>query len=170
MIGRDVPQGETAPSAGRERVVLQSPRQQILFLRTHEVGRIEREQRLALLDALAHVVRIQALHPAADPRIDVDEVRLGILQDPDCPHRGSYRALGGPSKRDAEPRGFGTIERDPRRVGPNGGDSSHAWHPLHVRSGSLLTSRQRHGCDEQPDNDLFHGCVSPAVSCRSMTS
>src|SRR5439155_17149485 len=102
LIGRDVPQGKTAPGAGGERVVLQSLRQQILFLRAHEVGRIEREQRLSLLDAFADVVRVQLLDPAADPRINVDEVRLGVLQYPDCPHRGSYRALGGPSKRYAD--------------------------------------------------------------------
>src|SRR2546422_11616434 len=84
---RDVPQGQTATGACREGVVLQSPCQQILFLRTHEVGRIEREQRLSLLHALAHVVRVQALHPAADPSVDVYEVWLGVLQYPHCPDR-----------------------------------------------------------------------------------
>src|SRR3989442_13659683 len=34
------------------------------------------------------------LDPAADPRIDVHEIGFGVLQYPDCPHRGSYGALG----------------------------------------------------------------------------
>src|SRR6266566_4623143 len=121
---------------------------------TLQIWRVERQQRVALLDMLTDVIRIQALHPATDPSVDVHEVGLGVLQYPDRPHRGSYRALGRPSKRDAEPRGFDAIERDPRRVGAG---RWHSRHPLHVRSGSLLASRQRHGCEEQPDDDPFHG-------------
>src|SRR5256886_6775906 len=96
LIGRDVPQGKTAPGARGECVILQAPRQEVFLLSTHQIGRIERQQRVALLDALAHVVRVEALHPPTDPSVDVHEVGLGVLQYPDCPHRGSYRALGGP--------------------------------------------------------------------------
>jgi len=109
LILRDVPQGETAPGARCESVVLQPPRQEVFLLGTHQIGRVECHQRVALLDALADVVRIQALDPAADPRVDVHEIGLGVLQYPYCSHRGSYRALGGPSKRDAEPLGFGAV-------------------------------------------------------------
>src|SRR5260370_7207180 len=84
-----MPQGDAAPGNRGEGVVLQSPRQQVLLLSTHEVGRVERKQGLSLLDALAHVVRVQVLDPAADARIDVDKIRLGVLEDPDCPNRGS---------------------------------------------------------------------------------
>src|SRR5439155_10807494 len=100
LIGRDVPQGETSPRAGCERVVVQPPRQEVFLLSTHQIGRVERQQRVALLDTLTDIIRIQALHPAADPRIDVHEAALGVLQYPDSAHREPYRPLGRPSKPD----------------------------------------------------------------------
>src|SRR3989449_4754316 len=67
---------------------------------------------------------------------------------PDCPHRGSYGALGRPSKPDAEPRGFGTIQGDPRRVGASSWHSRHAWQD---RKSTRLNSS--------------HGYISYAVFC-----
>src|SRR5439155_20845947 len=93
LIGRDIPQSETAPSTRCESVVFQPPRQEIFLLGTDQIGRVERQQRVALLDMLTDVVRVQALYPATDPSVDVDEVGFGVLQYPHRPHRGPHRAL-----------------------------------------------------------------------------
>src|SRR5207237_8900040 len=79
LIERDVPQRETAPGARCERVVLQSPRQEVFLLSTHQIGRVECQQGVARLDTLTDVIGVQALPPTTDPRLAVHEVGFGVL-------------------------------------------------------------------------------------------
>src|SRR2546428_751579 len=134
---------------------LQPPRQQVLLLSTHQIGRVQSEQWLSLRNALADVIRIEVLHPATDPSVDVHEVGLGILQYSDCPHGRPYRTLGGPSKRDAEPRGFGTIQRDPPPPPPPPDNPSRphpglAPLPPLSGAGALLPPHSRTGAHADP--------------------
>src|SRR6266478_2492372 len=49
----------TAPGARGERVVFQPPRQEVFLLGTHQIWRVERQQRVALLDTLTDVIGVQ---------------------------------------------------------------------------------------------------------------
>ena len=84
----DVPQVELAPGRAGQLALgpLGSKRQQVFLLRRDEIGGVDLEQRLALLDRVARLVDVDPLHPAGEAEVHDRDLVFAHLDLTDAAH------------------------------------------------------------------------------------